>query len=94
MNLLGMSRLAAAIVGVVLVLAAKRNEAQQSTAQASQTTTKRVIVVSLEDRKLALLEDGNVKRIYTVAVGKASTPSPVGTFTIERRIANPRPCTS
>ena len=50
---------------------------------------KRVVVVSLEDRKLALVEDGRVKKAYTVAVGKPSTPSPVGTFTIERRVANP-----
>ncbi len=50
---------------------------------------KRVIVVSLKDCKLALVVDGQVKKIYTVAVGKPSTPSPVGTFTIERRIANP-----
>ena len=52
-------------------------------------TPKRLIVVSLQDRKLALLEDGQVKKIYPVAVGKASSPSPVGTFTIERRVANP-----
>jgi lipoprotein-anchoring transpeptidase ErfK/SrfK len=50
---------------------------------------KRLIVVSLEDRKLALVEDGQVKKVYPVAVGKPSTPSPVGTFTIERRAANP-----
>jgi len=49
----------------------------------------RVIIVSLEDRKLALVEDGQVKKTYTVAVGKRSTPSPVGTFKIERRVANP-----
>ena len=49
----------------------------------------RQIVVSLEDRKLALIEDGQVKRIYSVAVGKPSTPSPEGTFTIDRRVANP-----
>jgi hypothetical protein len=49
----------------------------------------RQIVVSLEDRKLALIEDGQVKKIYSVAVGKPSTPSPEGTFTIERRVANP-----
>jgi L,D-transpeptidase catalytic domain len=49
----------------------------------------RQIVVSLEDRKLALIEDGQVKKIYDVAVGKPSTPSPEGTFTIERRVANP-----
>ncbi|MGA9673126.1 MAG: L,D-transpeptidase [Terracidiphilus sp.] len=55
----------------------------------AQNTPKRVIVVSLEDRKLALVEDGQVKKVYTVAVGKPSTPSPVGSFTIERRVANP-----
>jgi lipoprotein-anchoring transpeptidase ErfK/SrfK len=58
-------------------------------AAAAQNPTKRVIVVSLEDRKLALVEDGQVKKIYPIAVGKPSTPSPVGTFTIERRVANP-----
>jgi L,D-transpeptidase ErfK/SrfK len=52
-------------------------------------TPKRLIVVSLEDRKLALLEDGQVKKVYTVAVGKPSSPSPTGTFTIERRVSNP-----
>ena len=49
----------------------------------------RKIVVSLEDRRLALLENGDVKKTYPVAVGKPSTPSPVGTFSIERRVANP-----
>ena len=51
--------------------------------------TQREIVVSLEDRKLALIENGEIKKIYTVAVGKPSTPSPEGTFTIQRRVANP-----
>src|SRR5579863_7142122 len=58
-----------------------------------QTTTSlrgpRVIVVSLEDRKLALVEDGQVKKVYTVAIGKPSTPSPTGTFSIVRRVKNP-----
>lgn len=52
-------------------------------------TPKRLIVVSLEDRKMALVEDGQVKKVYTVSVGKPSTPSPVGRFTIERRVVNP-----
>ena len=55
----------------------------------AQQTTARTIIVSLEDRKLALLEDGQVKKVYTVAVGKPTTPSPEGSFTIERRVANP-----
>jgi len=49
----------------------------------------RVIVVSLADRRLALLEDGQVKQIYTVAVGKETTPSPTGAFTIVDRVSNP-----
>ena len=49
----------------------------------------RRIVVSLEDRRLALLEDGEVKQVYKVAVGKDSTPSPTGTFTIVKRVENP-----
>jgi len=55
----------------------------------SQEAHTRRIVVSLQDRKLALVEDGQVKKVYTVAVGKPSTPSPVGTFNIARRAANP-----
>ena len=53
------------------------------------TAARRVIVVSLEDRKLALVEDGQVKKVYTVAVGKPSTPSPQGTYSIQRRVKNP-----
>jgi len=71
-----------AVVAAVLTAQAVAQKAEVS-------EPKRSILVSLEDRKLALLEDGEVKKIYTVAVGKPSTPSPVGTFTIERRVANP-----
>jgi lipoprotein-anchoring transpeptidase ErfK/SrfK len=49
----------------------------------------RRIVVSIPDRKLALLVDGEVKRIYSVAVGKETTPSPAGSFTIINRVPNP-----
>ena len=49
----------------------------------------RTILVSLEDHRLALLENGVVKAIYPVAVGKASTPSPAGTFTIVNHVINP-----
>ena len=87
MRQMGLSRLAAVAMAAVLVLGSKLGEAQQSMAQAA--IAKRVIVVSLEDRKLALVEDGELKKVYGVAVGKPSTPSPVGTFTIERRVANP-----
>jgi len=75
------------MMGLAVVAVAVQALAQQAATQAKET--KRVIVVSLEDRKLALVEEGQVKKIYTVAVGKPSTPSPEGTFTIERRAVNP-----
>jgi lipoprotein-anchoring transpeptidase ErfK/SrfK len=75
---------------MALGAANEKVEKQGSEQQAAATEAhKRVIVVSLEDRKLALVEDGQVKKVYGVAVGKPSTPSPVGAFTIERRVANP-----
>ena len=84
-------RLAAVRVAMAAIAAAAA--AQQQTVQPATTqqdpAMQREIVVSLEDRKLALVEDGEVKKIYTVAVGKPSTPSPEGTFTIQRRVANP-----
>jgi lipoprotein-anchoring transpeptidase ErfK/SrfK len=52
-------------------------------------TGTRLIVVSLEDRRLALVEDGAVKKLYRVAVGREATPSPTGTFTIVERVENP-----
>ena len=55
----------------------------------SSGEAKRSLVVSLQDRKLALLEDGRVKKVYVVAVGKRSTPSPTGTFKIISRVNNP-----
>jgi hypothetical protein len=66
-----------------------QNQVAVTAPAAAQHEAKRVIVVSLEDHKLALVEDGQVKKVYSVAVGKPSTPSPVGTFTIERRVVNP-----
>ena len=76
---------AAAALAAATVLATS-SAAQQA---GEPVQPRRVIVVSLEDRKLALVEAGQVRKVYSVAVGKPSTPSPEGAFTIERRIANP-----
>lgn len=80
-----------AAIAIVMAARAMAFETAQKTPQQqiAAHVENRVIVVSLLDRKLALVVDGQVKRIYMVAVGKPSTPSPVGTFTIARRAANP-----
>src|SRR6266853_1063963 len=49
----------------------------------------RRLVISIPDRKIALLEDGRVVRVYGIAVGKKSTPSPNGNFHIASRVVKP-----
>lgn len=65
------------------------NSSVEVTQPAKPVTAKREIVVSLVDHKLALLENGKVVKIYRVAIGKPSTPSPTGTYTIADRVENP-----
>jgi len=49
----------------------------------------RKLVVSIPDRKIALIENGRVVKVYQVAVGAAHTPSPNGTFHIASRVMKP-----
>lgn len=59
-----------------------------SIASHAEAQTRRV-VVSLPDRTLSLVENGEVVRMFPVAVGAPHTPTPVGTFTIKNRIPHP-----
>jgi len=58
-------------------------------ALAQQRQTARRIVVSIPDRKLAVVESGRVVKIFSTAVGAERTPSPTGSFELVDRIANP-----
>lgn len=58
-------------------------------AEAFAESPARQILISIPDRKLVLIEDGKVKRIFEIAVGKAATPSPTGEFRIASRVVNP-----
>jgi lipoprotein-anchoring transpeptidase ErfK/SrfK len=50
---------------------------------------KRQIIISIADRKLALLEDGQVLKTYPIAVGASRTPSPEGDFVIVNHARDP-----
>jgi L,D-transpeptidase catalytic domain len=50
---------------------------------------KRVVLVSLPDRKLAVLDEGIVIATFPIAVGAKDSPSPTGDFLIVSRLANP-----
>lgn len=49
----------------------------------------RVVLVSLVDRKLAVIDNGVVIATFQVAVGANVSPSPTGEFKIVNRVANP-----
>ena len=62
--------------------------AGEALAQETRPVVRR-IVVSIPDCKLAVMEGDRVLRIYSVAVGAASTPSPSGSFTVVERVSHP-----
>ncbi len=62
---------------------------QSSLKAVEQPRAQRLVLVSIADRKLAVLENGNVLAYFPVAVGAAMSPSPTGEFVIVSRVANP-----
>ena len=60
-----------------------------ATPAAPVSARKRRIVISIADRKLALVEDGKVLKSYPIAVGTRHTPSPDGDFVIINRAKDP-----
>ena len=58
-------------------------------APAQEQQPARQVLVSIPDRKLAVLEDGRVLRVFPVAVGASDSPSPDGEFQIINRLSNP-----
>src|SRR5664279_5930603 len=73
----------AALTGVMLMAAA------EALAQDNSSRPARRIVVSIADRKLAVLEGDRTVRIFETAVGAAKSPSPTGVYQIVNRIADP-----
>jgi lipoprotein-anchoring transpeptidase ErfK/SrfK len=61
----------------------------QRTRPAGTDRSGRVVLISIPDRKLAVLEDDDVIATFPVAVGAAMSPSPTGEFKIVNRVANP-----
>ena len=61
----------------------------QSLASINTVQRDRVVLVSLVDRKLAVIDNGDVIATFQVAVGADVSPSPTGEFTIVSRVANP-----
>lgn len=69
------------IVAVLLMVTADALAQKQQPA--------RQVLVSIPGRKLAVLEDGRVLKVFPVAVGADDSPSPDGEFQIINRLSNP-----
>jgi lipoprotein-anchoring transpeptidase ErfK/SrfK len=74
------------VAAVALSLASVAGTAQTSP---EPTPERRRIVVSLADRKLALVENERVLKVYDIAVGAAPTPTPTGEFRVVNRLTDP-----
>jgi murein L,D-transpeptidase YcbB/YkuD len=82
--------------GIILLLftlavasSALAQDAAQGAKPLEAAPAHRVVLVSIPDRELAVIENGNVIATFPVAVGAAATPSPTGEFQIVNRVANP-----
>src|SRR5271165_1708212 len=74
-----------AVLTISLVLPAYA----QSTQLSAGDLARRVALVSIPDRKLAVMEGDDVIATFPVAVGAAVSPSPNGEFQIVNRVSNP-----
>jgi lipoprotein-anchoring transpeptidase ErfK/SrfK len=68
----------------LMLMAAAEAFAQE---QLGQST--RRIVISIPDRKLAVVQAGRVVKVFSTAVGAPQTPSPSGSYRIVQRISDP-----
>jgi L,D-transpeptidase ErfK/SrfK len=84
-------RLRRGLLLLVLAMSARATAQDQPaiTSSLPGTWIRREVLVSLQDRKLAVLENGKVLCTFSVGVGAAVSPSPEGRFEIVSRVANP-----
>ena len=67
----------------------EESEQTQQPQAANVVTLSRFILISIPDRQLALIDGGQVVKIYSIAVGADGTPSPEGDFTIISLVTDP-----
>ena len=80
------------IIAMLLCIALSARAQSTETAtedESSSESPSREIVVSIPDRKLALIEDGEVVKVYRIAVGALESPTPKGEFKIVNRLTSP-----
>ncbi len=82
-----MGRLAAAVAALILTERAVAQQAAPVAAPGQQIT--RRLVINIPAMTLELFENNEHVRTYRIAVGRRSTPSPVGAFRVASLVKNP-----
>ena len=77
------------LVIVFLVLEFSSPLIAQVSPSTDQTRPARSVIVSIPDRKLAVIERDTVIATFSIAVGAQESPSPTGEFRIVNRVSNP-----
>lgn len=80
---------AAAVLAVLALVLVTPSVAQNAQPTDPDLPGRRVVLVSIPDRKLAVLEGDDVVAMFPIAVGAAASPSPTGEFQIVSRVSNP-----
>src|SRR5438270_771500 len=73
------------IAALLLVVAAAAAAQETETGKSAG----RRVLISLSDRKLAVLEDDEVLATFSIAIGAPESPSPSGEFRIVNRVSKP-----
>jgi lipoprotein-anchoring transpeptidase ErfK/SrfK len=76
-------------IAAILVLFTPALSAQNSKTTADAVRPSRLVLVSIPDRQLAVVEHGRIVRTFSVAVGAVNSPSPTGEFQIVARLKDP-----
>src|SRR5215471_16394178 len=63
--------------------------AEEQPDSGDQITLSRFIIISIPDRQLAFIDNGQIVKTFPIAIGSSHTPSPQGDFKIISRVSNP-----
>ena len=78
-----------AAVAMIATLVTLPAAAEETAAATPLPVAQRRLIVSIPDRRLVVVENDRIIETFAVAVGAATTPSPVGTFTVVNRLEHP-----
>ena len=83
------AKLAGGLAALACMLILTAMVSAQTAEHTASARGKRRVVVSIPDRKLAVIDNDTVIRIFPVAVGADLSPSPTGEFQVVNRLDNP-----